>query len=116
MIGGQQQMADDDRDLDDDRDDQIAQDRPATDRIPIEGEEGAEAAEGEGCNHAESKGEARSDDTQAIVGGLHRELVEAAANPPRHLPEQPLGAKAKRHEDGEFEEGPWPSRIQRRPR
>jgi hypothetical protein len=105
MIGGQQQMADDDRNLDDDRGNQITQVRLPTDRIPIEGEEGAKAAKGEGYNHAESKREARSDQTQAIVGGLHREFIEAAASPPRHLLEQPLGAKAKRHQDGEFEKG-----------
>ena len=89
IIGGEQQVANADRGPDDDKDDHKAQDHFATDRIPIEGEERAEAAEDEGCNLAESKGETRSDDTQTIVDGLHREPVEAAASPPRDLPEQP---------------------------
>ncbi len=104
MIGGEQQLAGGHGGPDDDKDDQKAQDRLATDRIPIEGEEGAEAAEDEGCNRAESKGETRSDDAQTILDGLHREPVEAAANPPRHLPEQPFGAETKRPENGEVEE------------
>ena len=82
MIGGQQQMADGGRDPNDDKGDQIAQDRPAKDRIPREGEEGADAAEGEGCDLPKRKGEAHSDDTQAIVDGLHRVPVDAAASPP----------------------------------
>jgi hypothetical protein len=102
--GGPQQVAGGDRRPDDDKDGQKAQQHLASGRIPIEAEERAEAAEGESCNRAKIKGETRSDDTKTILDGLHRERIEAAASPPRHLPEQPLCAKAEQPEDGEVDE------------
>ena len=80
-----------------------AKDYGAADRIHIEDEERAEGAQDESHNHAESKGKARRDDTQTILGALHREPVEAAPSPFRNLPEQPLSAKAESPKEGEIE-------------
>jgi len=54
-------------------------------RRPVERQEGADTADGEGHNDAEGKGDARRDETQAVVHSPHRETVEALACLLRHL-------------------------------
>jgi hypothetical protein len=60
----------------------IAEQHLAKERRPIECREGADAADGEGHHHAKGKGEARSDETQAVVHSLHGEPV--AKGPVKH--------------------------------
>ena len=58
-------------------------------------------------DHAEGKGEARSDETQAVVHCLHRKFVEALACLLRRLAKQPLDAEAQsRKSKDEYQDGP----------
>ena len=71
-------MADDHRDTGDEHGDEIAEEHLAKERRPIEREEGADAAEGEGHDHDEAKGETRSDEKQAVAHSLHWETRRGA--------------------------------------
>ena len=62
-IGGEQKMADDHCDAGGEESDEITEYHLAQERRPIERQEGANAADGEGRNDAEGKGEARGDET-----------------------------------------------------
>ena len=107
----QQEMADDDRDPQDEKGDEIAKEHLAKQRRPIEREEGADAAEGEGHHQAECKGKTCGDDPEPVVHGLQREAVEPRADPLRRLAKQPLDAKAQGHEDGEVQQDLGPSAV-----
>ena len=100
-------MADDHRDTGDEHGDEIAEQHLAQERRPIEREEWAEAAEGKGHDRDEAKGEARSDEKQAVMHGLHWEPVEALACLLRRLAKQPLDAGAQsRKKENEHQHGP----------
>ena len=58
VMGGQQQMADDDRYSDHEKDNEVAEDHLAQQRRPVECEEGADAAEGKRRHHSDGKGKA----------------------------------------------------------
>jgi hypothetical protein len=62
-IGGEQKTADGYCDTGGEESDEIAEHHLAQERRPIEGQEGANAADGEGRNDTEGKGKARSDET-----------------------------------------------------
>src|SRR5271165_2542510 len=106
-IGGEQKMADDCGDTGDQQGDEIAEYDLAKERRPIERQEGAEAADGERYHHAESKDEARSDKTEAVVYSFHRETVEALTCLLRRLAKRPLDPEAESGKnDDEQQDGP----------
>ena len=114
-IGGEQQIGDDQRDTGDQEGDEIAEQHLAKERRPIKRQEGAEAADGERYDHAKGKGEARSDETQAVVYRLHWEFGEALACLLRRLAKQPLDAKAQsRKSEDEPDDGSpgWNFRLE----
>ena len=111
MIGCQQKMADDDRDADREKDDEIAEQHLAKERRPIEREESADAADGKCRHQADGKGETDSNHTQAVVDGRQREHVEAVADPRRRLAEQPFEAKAEGDENGEQQQNLEPPTL-----
>jgi hypothetical protein len=100
-------MADDHSDTGDEHGDEIAEEYLAEERRPSEREEGADAAEGEGHDHDEAKGETRSDQKQAVAHGLHWETDEALSCLLRRLAKQPLDAEAQsRKKEDEHQHGP----------
>ena len=66
MMGRQQEVADDLGDPKDKKSHEQAEQRLAQQRRPIEGQERTNAAEGEGRHQTDGKGEAQSDDAQAV--------------------------------------------------
>ena len=78
-VGSEKKIADDHRDTGDEEGDEIAEQHLAKERRPIERKEGGKAADGERYDHAEGKGEARSDETQPVVNCLHWKFGEALA-------------------------------------
>ena len=111
VMGGQQQMADNDRDADHKKDDEVAEDHLAQQRRPVEGEEGADAAEGKGRHEPDSKGKACGDDPQPVIDGFERVLVEMPADPLRRLAKQPFDAKAQANEYGKQQQALDPSGV-----
>ncbi|HKN11486.1 MAG TPA: hypothetical protein VJ376_18695 [Pseudomonadota bacterium] len=100
-------MADDHCDSGEKHSDKIAEEHLAQERRPIEREEWADAAQGEGHDRDDAKGETRGDKKQAVAHSLHWQTDEALSCLLRRLAKQPLDAKAQRRKnEDEHRHGP----------
>jgi hypothetical protein len=100
MTGGQQEVANNDRDTDHEKDHEVAEDHLAKERRPVEREKGADAAKGKRRHLTDGKDKAKRNDSKAIVDGLHRMTVEVSADPPRRPSKQPLNAETQGYKNG----------------
>ena len=94
-------MTDDDRDADRKKDEEIAEQHLANERRPVQRQESADAADRESHHQTGGKGEPDGNHAQAIVHGLQRQPVEAAADPRRCPTKQPFNTKAECHENNQ---------------
>ena len=106
---GQQEAADNDRDTQNEKGDQQTEQHLAQERRPIEREEGADAAESKGDDHADRKGKANGDEMYAARDGFQGKGIEVAATPLRRLAEEPLDTRSQTDKDRQQQQDFGPS-------